>query len=271
MRKYTVAACQMDSQADKEANIAQAEALIQQAAEKGAVLAALPEFFNCLGGDAPAESMEGPSVTAIRKAAQKNGIWVNCGSFKEENPGGLPYNTSVLIDDRGEIAASYRKLHLFDIDLPGRDSAYESASIAAGRDIVNVDTPFGNMGLTICYDIRFPELYRILALRGAQVIFAPANFLMNTGKDHWAPLLQARAIENGCYIVAPCQTGKKPKSFSLGKTLVADPWGNIVSRANEGVGIALAEIDLDYLDRIRTQIPSLKNRRSDVYALDTVK
>lgn len=269
MRKYDVAVCQMDTGADRAGNLKQATDLIGEAASHGARLAALPEYFNCLGDKIEPEPLDGVSVTAMREAAVRHKIWILCGSFTELNSGGLPYNTSVLIDDAGELRSTYRKIHLFDIALKTQSTTPESTTRAAGKQIVNIDTELGNLGLSICYDIRFPELYRILALRGVQILFAPANFLMNTGKDHWEPILRARAIENGCYVVAPCQTGKKAKSASLGKSIIVDPWGNVVAKAREGVGIALAEIDLDYLDSIREQIPTLANRRDDIYNIDT--
>ncbi len=267
MRKYSVAVCQMDTTGELEKNLKQAVELINEAADKGAALAALPEYFNCLGDSMEPEKLDGISISTLRKVAAERKIWINCGSFTEENPDGLPYNTCVLIDKNGEIVETYRKLHLFDIILKTQATSLESSTRAAGDRIVNVDTELGNLGLSICYDIRFPELYRIQALQGAQILFAPANFLMNTGKDHWEPILRARAIENGCYVVAPCQTGRKTKSNSLGKSIVVDPWGNVIAKAREGIGIALAEIDLDYLDSIREQIPSIANRRGDMYTI----
>lgn len=134
-----------------------------------------------------------------------------------------------------------------------------------GDDIVTVDTEYGKLGFSICYDIRFPELFRLLAIKGAQIIFTPASFTMPTGKDHWEPILRTRAIENTCYIVSAGQIGKKTNFIAFGNSMIVDPWGTIIAKAKDEPSIAVAEVDLDYLDRIRTKIPSLKNRRSDVY------
>lgn len=257
----------MNTGVDLKENLKQAKELIERACDRGATLICLPEYFNCMGTDIIPETLDGPSITMIRKAAQEKNVWINCGSFTEENPNGHPFNTSVFVNSNGEVAAVYRKLHLFDNDLNGIRS-YESDTRSAGDKIVTVNSPHGKLGMSICYDIRFPELYRLMALQGAKVLFAPANFLMNTGKDHWEPILQTRAIENGCYVIAPCQTGKKVRNISLGKSIIVDPWGNVIAKSNEGVCVATAEIDFSYLENIRQQIPSLKNRRDDVYKIE---
>lgn len=175
------------------------------------------------------------------------------------------YNTSVIIDPEGKIIATYRKLHTFDVTLPDGTVCDESTRVHPGKEIVTVDTPLGKLGMSICYDIRFCELYRIMALEGAQVIFTPASFTMPTGKDHWEPILRTRAIENGCYIVAADQIGQKARFFAYGNSMVVDPWGTIVARASDRAGVIYAVIDLDYLDAVRAKIPSLLNRRNDVY------
>ena len=173
-----------------------------------------------------------------------------------------------MINPQGEIIAKYHKLHTFDVTLPDGTVCDESARIHPGDEIVTVDTELGKLGFAICYDIRFPELFRIMALEGAQVIFTPASFTMPTGKDHWEPILRTRAIENGLYIVAAGQIGKKARFAAYGNSMVVDPWGTVISRAKDQPGITYGEIDLDYLDKIRQQIPSLKNRRADVYTLE---
>lgn len=155
----------------------------------------------------------------------------------------------------------------FDVTLPDGSPIRESDKVKAGSDIVTVDTEIGMLGFSICYDIRFPELYRLLALAGARIIFTPANFTMPTGKDHWEAILRARAIENGCYIIAPAQIGRKPKFTSYGNSMVIAPWGTVIARSKEAPGVTIAEIDLDFQDDIRAQQPSLKNRRSDIYDL----
>ena len=171
----------------------------------------------------------------------------------------------MIIDPEGEIIARYSKLHTFDVTLPDGSVQRESARIRPGGGITTVDTPLGTLGMSICYDIRFGEMYRLMALRGAQVIFTPANFTMPTGKDHWETILRTRAIENGVYIVAADQIGKKSEFTAYGNSMVVDPWGTVIARAPDRPGILYAEIDLDWLDSVRSKIPSLKNRRTDIY------
>jgi predicted amidohydrolase len=272
MRKYPIGVIQLDSQNDKGKNLRQICAFIDEAAARGAKLVALPEVMNCIGDNVgeggQAESIPGYSTEILASKAREHGIFVHCGSLREAIPGeARSYNTTVLLDPRGEVIATYRKLHTFDVSLADGTVANESERIKPGKEIVTAETELGTLGFSICYDIRFPELYRLLALKGAQVIFTPANFTITTGKDHWEAILRARAIENGCYIVAPAQMGKKPKFTSFGSSLVVDPWGVVVARSAERPGVTIAEIDLDYSDNVRAQIPSLKNRRADVYDL----
>jgi predicted amidohydrolase len=270
MRKYLVGVVQMDTRNDKAANMKQACAFIDEAAARGVKLVAFPENISLMDleiKESDFESIPGYTTEILMAKAKEHGLFINCGSIKEAaGKGKKPYNTSVLIDDKGTIIAKYRKLHLFDVTLPEGTETLESSRNQAGSEIVQVETELGNLGLTICYDIRFPELYRILTLRGAQIIFTPANFTTPTGKDHWEAILKARAIENGCYIVAPAQIGAKMPGFSsFGSSLVVDPWGTVIARAGERPGLTVAEIDLDYLDKVRGMVPSLKNRRADVY------
>jgi predicted amidohydrolase len=272
MRKYPIGVIQLDSQNDKGKNLRQICAFIDEAAARGAKLVALPEVMNCIGDNVgeggQAESIPGYSTEILAAKAREHGIFVHCGSLREAIPGeARSYNTTVLLDPRGEVIATYRKLHTFDVSLADGTVANESERIKPGKEIVTAETELGTLGFSICYDIRFPELYRLLAMKGAQVIFTPANFTITTGKDHWEAILRARAIENGCYIVAPAQMGKKPKFTSFGSSLVVDPWGVVVARSAERPGVTIAEIDLDYSDNVRAQIPSLKNRRADVYDL----
>ena len=272
IRKYMVAVVQMDSQNDKSANMEQAVRFIDEAAEKGARLVSLPEVMNFIGEmgrdeDYP-ESVPGYSTEILMRKAKEHGIYIHSGSFAEKKEGDKRYyNTSVMIDDKGSIIAKYSKIHTFDVTLPDGTVCDESARIFPGDKIVTVDTELGKLGFSICYDIRFPELFRLLALDGARILFTPANFTMPTGKDHWEPILRTRAIENGCYVVAAGQIGKKPRFVSYGNSMVVDPWGTVIARSKDAVGVTLAEIDLDFQDKIRAQIPSLKNRRPDVYEL----
>ncbi len=272
MRKYLAAVVQMDSQSDKEANLKTACSLIDEAAAVGARLVVLPEVMTYIGRSsetrAEEETIPGYSTEILSAKAKAHGIYLHCGSMRERNPqGGKFRNTSVVLSPQGNIIGVYRKMHTFDAILADGTVCAESANVEAGSEVVTVDTELGRLGLSICYDLRFPELFRLLALSGAQLLCVPANFTLQTGKDHWEPLLRARAIENGCYVLAPGQIGKKTKFPAFGNSLIVDPWGTVIARAKDEPGLAFAEIDLDYQDRVRSQLPSLKNRRADVYEL----
>lgn len=276
MRNYFVGVVQMDTQNNKGYNLAQAGNFIDEAAGKGAKLVAFPENMNCIGdnvgegGERP-EVIPGYSTNFLMEKAREHGIYIHCGSIPEKRKNEEKYyNTSILLNPKGEIMARYRKLHTFDVTLPDGTEHRESDRVKPGREIVNVDTELGNFGLSICYDIRFPELYRLLALRGAQVLFTPANFTVPTGKDHWEAILRTRAIENGCYVIAAAQIGKKPAMDAFGSSMVVDPWGTVIARAKNIPCVTMAEIDLDYLDRVRQQIPSLENRRSELYQVNAL-
>ena len=264
-RRYGVAVVQLDTGSDKAGNLERVSRYIDEAAERGARLISLPEVMNFIGepGDgAEAEPIPGPTAELLMEKA------IHGGSFAELNPeGGRPFNTTVMIDAHGAIVARYRKLHTFDVTLPDGTVCRESARVHPGNEIVTAETELGRLGFAVCYDIRFPELFRLLALEGAQVLFTPANFTLPTGKDHWEPLLRARAIENGCYVVAAAQIGRKPRFVAYGGSMVIDPWGTVIARARETPGVTLAEIDLDFQEEVRARIPSLRNRRPDVYEL----
>ena len=273
LRKYMIGVIQMDTRDNYEENMEAACRFIDEAAAKGAKLVAFPEVFKYIGNDPrdPEEIPGGPTIRLMAKKAKEHHIWIHCGSISEVNPDGeKKYNTTVLLNPEGEEVARYRKLHAFDITLADGTETRESDRMQIGKDIVMLDTELGKLGFSICYDIRFPELYRYMAINGCQVIFAPANFQMQTGKDHWETIIRTRAIENTCYMVAPGQIGKKRGvSLSFGSSMVADPWGTVIARAKETAGVTMAEIDLDYLDKVRANIPCLKNRRDDVY--DVIK
>lgn len=193
---------------------------------------------------------------------------IHGGSWAEKISGdSRVHNTSFLFSSKGELLAKYRKLHTFDIVLPNGKAVKESEEVAPGDEIVTVETELGIFGMAICYDLRFPELFRLLAEKGAQVIFNPSNFTLPTGKDHWEPLLRARAIENSCYVIAPNQVGRNARLTAFGSSMVIDPWGTVIARAKEEPGVTLAEIDLDYLDRVRQRMQTMENRRLDVYDL----
>ena len=272
MRKYQIGVIQMDTRDNKEENLKAACAFIDEAVAKGAKMVSFPEVFNVIdmGQEPPEEIPSGPTISLMAEKAGAHGIWIHCGSISEVNPqGDRRFNTTVMLNPKGEVVAKYRKLHTFDITMPDGTETHESHRVKPGDQIVTVQTDMGHLGFAICYDIRFPELFRAMALQGAQIIFTPANFTTPTGKDHWETILKTRAVENGCYIVAAGQFGKKRgKSDSFGASLVVDPWGTIVTKARETACVTMAEIDLDYLDQIRSRLPMLVNRRGDIY--DTI-
>jgi predicted amidohydrolase len=264
-RIFRVAAVQMNSREDVAANLAAALRLIDLSADAGAEIVALPENFLYIGPDRQRTfSRSGAEIDLLRDKSRRHGLFILAGSILERTPDqALPVNTSLLINPDGEIVAEYQKIHLFDAELPGGESHRESAEVLPGDQLVVAETPWARIGLTICYDLRFPELYRRLALRGAQVIFVPSNFTLQTGKDHWLTLLRARAIENTVYLVAPAQIGAKADNrASFGKAAVIDPWGTVIALAPERDEFAaVAEIDLDYLDEVRRRLPTLKHVR----------
>lgn len=268
-RRYRIAAIQMDTRADKDKNLADLAALIDQAAEQNVALISLPEVFNVIPQEGvEAESIQGPTVELLQKKAMEHSVYIHGGSFLLSEDGEKPTNTTFLFNPQGEMIARYDKLHLYDVTLPDGSTRGESDRVTKGSQIVNVDTELGNLGLSICYDVRFPELYRLLTINGAKVLFIPANFMMLTGKDHWEVLLRTRAIENGCYVIAAAQMGrKKDNQDSFGASMIIDPWGTVVAKSPDRVGVIVAEIDLDYVDEVRAMIPNLDHRRSDVYSL----
>jgi predicted amidohydrolase len=203
----------------------------------------------------------------LAQRARRHGIYIHGGSIYEKRPGdpGM-YNTTVVLDPTGEIIARYSKIHMYDVVLDGVAEYQESASVTPGNEIAITEIDGIAVGLTICYDLRFPELFRILALRGAQAIMLPAAFTLMTGKDHWEPLIRARAIENELYMIAPAQWGTHPPGkWCYGRSMVVDPWGTVVSTVSDGVGIANATVEPSRVEAVRRQIPSLANRRPGAY------
>jgi predicted amidohydrolase len=264
-RRWEAAAVQMTSTTDVDCNVRRAASLIRDAAEDGADLVALPENFAYLRTEGTKlefkTTIEGDLVRSMRDLARELGVHLLLGSIPERVPRSpRTHNTSVLIGPRGDVLAVYRKMHLFDIDIRGRVSLRESRFVAPGKRPVLADTRLGRLGLSVCYDLRFPELYRWLALRGAQVLFVPAAFTAYTGPHHWLPLLRARAIENQCWVVAPAQVGRHSADRqSHGETVIIDPWGVVVARKARGQGSVAAEIDLERLDRVRRGLPCLEH------------
>ena len=272
MNKFTVAVLQLDSQDDVQKNLDTVVSFIEEAAARGAKLITMPERMNYVGLDNAGHAEEipgGPTFQLMSEQAKKYGVWLHCGSIYEKNPNDpRPFNSTMVIDPRGNLAAKYHKIHPFDVVIPNGPVNRESERICPGDEIVTVDTgEVGHLGLSICYDMRFAEMYRIMALEGAQILLMPADFTMPTGKDHWETILRTRAIENGCYVVAPAQYGVKPKFQAYANSLVVDPWGNVIARASNHPQVITAEIDLDYLQQVRRQIFTLENRRPDVYSL----
>ncbi len=267
---YLAAAVQMESGEDKAANLAAASRLIEQAAAAGARLVVLPELFNCFGRfdtvAANAESVPGPTSQAVALLAARHNIVLAAGSIAERDADGRLYNANLLFDGQGQLLAKYRKIHRFDIDLPGRVSVQESYWIAAGDDVHPAATPLGTLGVAICYDLRFPELFRRMATAGVDVILLPSAFTAATGRDHWEVLLRARAIENQAYVVAANQVGPHggpPTPPSFGRSAIVDPWGKVVEMADKGAGemIVLGEIDQVRTAEIRRNLPALAHRR----------
>ncbi|MGH2992707.1 MAG: carbon-nitrogen hydrolase family protein [Solirubrobacterales bacterium] len=264
------AAVQLNSTDDKQRNLETAERLVRAAADDGAELIALPEKWNLLAGGeallAGAEPIDGPTITAARSWARELGVHLVAGSIAERaSDNEKLFNTSVLIDSQGEVEAVYRKIHMFDVDVGGvayRESEHEDP----GTEIVVAHAGDVAVGMTVCYDLRFPELYRILAVRGARVIVVPAAFTLHTGKDHWEPLLRARAIENQAFIVAPNHFGEAPPHYhSYGRSMIVDPWGVILATASDEEAFIAAELDFALQDRVRESLPSLANRRPESY------
>ncbi len=261
----------MDSIADKAENLAFAGEMIAEAAAEGAQMAAFPETMNYMGKDYryQAETLTGETFSFMAEQAARRGIWIVTGSIPLIHESGHPTNTLALISPKGKIVCTYSKIHMFDVDIEGGTSFQESAHNTPGDEIVLADTPFGRLGFSICYDLRFGELYRTMALGGAQLIFVPSSFTEKTGEAHWETLLRARAIENGVYIAAPAQIGHKNVGDAYGHAMVIDPWGRVLAEKAEGTGLIYAQIDPSLPEKIRRQIPSLKNRREDIYQLNT--
>jgi predicted amidohydrolase len=266
----TVAAVQMSGNRERAANIAEADRLVREAAARGARLVLLPEKWALMSsGEAmrlAAEDLDGPVVTWARDCAAELGIELVAGSFSERAADGVVHNTSLHISPRGEIRSSYRKIHMFDVTVDGVEYR-ESDDESAGDEIVVTRTDDGvELGMAICYDLRFPELFRILALRGARVLLVPAAFTFATTRDHWETLLRARAIENQAFVVAANQIGEYlPGRRAGGRSMIVDPWGVVLAQAPDTAGVVVAELDLGRLAEIRQSLPSLANRRPGAY------
>ncbi|KAM9624156.1 deaminated glutathione amidase isoform 4-T4 [Morphnus guianensis] len=275
--KPLVAVGQVTSTPDKELNFAICAGLVREATHRGACLVFLPEGFDYIGSNTAqtlslAEGLDGDLMGRYAELAKEYGVWLSLGGFHERGQDWPTtqriYNCHVLLDPAGNIVAAYRKTHLCDVELEGRVTMKESSFTNPGTEIVApISTPAGKLGLSICYDLRFPEISLALRRAGAEILTYPSAFTVPTGSAHWEQvLLRARAIESQCYVVAAAQTGKNHEHrTSYGHALVVDPWGAVVAQCHEGTGLCYAEIDLNYLHRIRQEIPVHSHRRPDLY------
>lgn len=270
MTPVTAAVVQMSSQDDVAKNLGRACALVEEAAHAGAEIVLLPENFAFMGEEddkrkiaEPADGT-GPILHAVRELARRARVHVVAGGMPEKSADpARPYNTSFLVAPDGAIAGRYRKIHLFDVEIPHGPTLKESQATTAGDvDPALVDACGTKLGMTVCYDVRFPELYRRLATQGARIVTVPAAFTLTTGKDHWHVLLRARAIENQVFVLAAAQHGKHPRGRqTYGKSLIVDPWGDVLAQCGEGEGFAIARLDFDYQDRVRAGLPCMTHRR----------
>lgn len=267
-----VAAVQMTARPDADESRGVAEGFVRSAADAGARLVVLPELFTALGrGPAlreGAEPLDGPTTAWAGGLAAELGVWLLAGSFVErtEGPDGAHfYNTSCLLSPEGALVASYRKIHLFDVDVPGA-GMHESEVFSAGDELVTTEVDDTRIGLTTCYDLRFPEVYRILALRGATVVTLPSAFVAATGPAHWELLIRARAVEDQVFVVAPNQCGTTPDGTArYGHSVIVDPWGDVLAAGGDDEGVVVADLDPAMLARVRDRLPSLANRRPSAY------
>lgn len=267
-----VAAIQLTSGSDPQANVEAAVHLVHEAADRGAAYIQLPEYFNYLGPasgfNEVAETVPGPTTDLMAAIAKSRGVTLHLGSLLETSPErDKSFNTSVVIDSKGRIVATYRKVHLFDVDVPGAIVHRESDVIAAGAELVVASLPKFRLGLSVCFDVRFPEMYQALVANGAQVLAIPAAFNASTGRAHWEVLVRSRAIENHAYVVAAAQAGTTAEGIAtFGHSLIVDPWGGVLAEArSKGPEVLVATIDIDEVARRRAQIAVVDFRRPEVY------
>jgi len=266
--ELVVSALQLNSQADPLANLERCAALVERAKQRGAEVVLLPENFAFFGPEAEkrriAEPLaEGQIARALREMARDSGVCVIGGGFPERSADPQrPHNTLLVVGSGGTDLAVYRKIHLFDVELGSAGSYAESDATSAGSAVVVTDVAGFRLGLSICYDLRFPELYRALSREGAEVLLVPAAFTLHTGKDHWHVLLRARAIEAQAFVVAAAQQGAHPGGRNTyGHSLVADPWGTVIAEASDGVGLVTATLERARLESVRRSLPSLQHRK----------
>jgi nitrilase len=266
-----VAVLQMCSTPDQAENLCDARTLLKQAGEQGALMGFLPENFSFMGHkerdrlDVAETDGDGPVQQWLAEQAATLGMWIVAGTVPLKNDAGLPAASSLVFDDRGQRVARYDKIHLFDVAVSGQDGERlyrESSSTLAGNQVVLVDTPCGRLGLSVCYDVRFPELYRAMVDRGAELFSVPSAFTVPTGRAHWEVLLRARAIENQAFVLAPAQAGKHLGGRDTwGDSMIVDPWGNVMARRKTGVGLLMVDLDREAQLEMRTKFPSLGHRK----------
>ena len=269
-RILNLAICQMQVTDCKTHNLARAEAMIGQAAQKGAELVVLPEIFNLPYDTAimadQAEPCPGETTAVLAQAARRHHVTVIGGTMAELAPDGKIFNTCFVFDSAGALIGQYRKMHLFDIDIPGQVTFQESSVFAAGNRLEVIHHQGLGIGIVICYDIRFPELARLLALQGAQILLVPASFNMITGPAHWELLMRARAVDNQLFVVAASPAYNPGANYkSWGHSLVADPWGTVLVQAGSGEEILTCRLDLSVMERVRRELPLLQHRRTALY------
>lgn len=275
MSRFKVALLQMKVHADKQKNLCEAEKYIEEVSENGADFAILPEMFCCPYSSALfreyGEKEGGIAYKALSEAAKRNHIYIVGGSIPELD-GNMVFNTAYVFDRNGVVIGKHRKMHLFDIDVKGGQYFKESDVLSSGSGITVVDTEFCRMGIGICYDIRFPELSRLMALKGAEVLVFPAAFNMTTGPAHWDISFRMRALDNQVYTIGVAPARDNASSYhSYGNSIIGSPWGDVIGKMDENEGYLIQEIDLDRVAAVRNELPLLKHRRTDVYALDGEK
>ena len=265
---FKIACIQNCASNDLLATIEDAADLTREAHENGADLVCLPEFFSYLHLDeigldvAPFQEDEHPTLAVFQTVAEERGMWILLGSIAVyENDHETRRNRSIVLDPEGKIVMRYDKIHMFDVNLPNGETYRESEIFEPGDSAAIVDLPWGVLGLTVCYDLRFPHLFRTLAKAGADIISVPAAFTRTTGQAHWHVLLRSRAIETGCYIVAPCQYGDHGKARTYGHSLIIDPWGQVLSDGGESRGYIMADINVEEVSKARQRIPALQHDR----------
>lgn len=272
-----VAVIQLNTNNNKQDNLNKVKSFIKKAALDGADLVSLPEFFNFMGEETPERDFiesipEGESTEILSNLAKEYGIYIHSGSMRELYTNEKSYNTTLVIDPKGDIIGKYRKIHLFDSEIEGLPVYKESDIIQSGSEPALVDLPIGKAGLSICYDLRFPEMYRNYALKGAKVLFVPSAFTSYTGMLHWEVLLRARAIENQCYVIAGNQFGSHaPGKSRFGNSMIIDPWGTVIARASEGEGMIMAELRAELIEQVRNSIPCLNHRKPELYKEENFK